>query len=215
MPYVPLCLLLATGSWRRERPSGWRCLALAWGVQITIGHFQIQMWTAALVLVMRRLEGAGRRTAQGPLAGAGCRPRLGRGRRLGAVSADMGTDPDRRASPGLRVPVQLPVPARALGPVGLAGVYLGRPPISGDPYWGGLGTTPEEACAYVGIGTLILACLGVLAIRRGSILAPWRWIAPAVVRPGHPAAMVARGLPPRAHAAGAGLVPGAGPVHRC
>jgi hypothetical protein len=39
-------------------------LALAWGAQVTIGHFQIQMWTAGLVLttggwrvLRRRLPG--------------------------------------------------------------------------------------------------------------------------------------------------------------
>ena len=45
-----LCLLLgdwfvSTGQFR------WLALlALAWGAQVTIGHFQIQMWTAGLVL---------------------------------------------------------------------------------------------------------------------------------------------------------------------
>jgi hypothetical protein len=64
MPYMPLCLLLgdwfvSTGQFR------WLALlALAWGAQVTIGHFQIQMWTAGLVLttggwrvLRRRLPG--------------------------------------------------------------------------------------------------------------------------------------------------------------
>jgi hypothetical protein len=60
----------------------------------------------------------------------------------------------------------------------LPGLYLGRwQQIDNDLYWAGFGTTPQEACAYVGITALILACLGWFAIRRDSPLAPWRWIA--------------------------------------
>jgi hypothetical protein len=50
LPYLPLCLLAAdkfatTGRWK------WvGALGLLWGVQMTIGHFQLQMWTGGLVL---------------------------------------------------------------------------------------------------------------------------------------------------------------------
>ena len=51
MPYLPLCLLLAD-RYVRHRGVVWLAfLALAWGIQITLGHFQIQMWTAGLVLL--------------------------------------------------------------------------------------------------------------------------------------------------------------------
>src|SRR5947208_1744906 len=51
LPYLPLCLFLthryaATGRW------GWLALlAVAWGSQITLGHFQVQMWTGGLVML--------------------------------------------------------------------------------------------------------------------------------------------------------------------
>ncbi len=50
MPYLPLCLLLADRYASTGRLVWLAWLALAWGMQITLGHFQIQMWTAGLVL---------------------------------------------------------------------------------------------------------------------------------------------------------------------
>ena len=50
MPYLPLAIYAA----RRYAAGGqltWQaCMALAIGVQLTIGHFQIQSWTLALAL---------------------------------------------------------------------------------------------------------------------------------------------------------------------
>ena len=51
MPYVPLCLLLGDRFVTTGKELWLALLALSWGVQLTIGHFQIQMWTAVLVLV--------------------------------------------------------------------------------------------------------------------------------------------------------------------
>ena len=51
MPYLPLCLLLADRYATTGRLAWLAGLALAWGTQLTLGHFQIQMWTAGLVLL--------------------------------------------------------------------------------------------------------------------------------------------------------------------
>ena len=51
MPYVPLCLYLADRYAVTGRLVFLAGLAIAWGVQLTLGHFQIQMWTGGLVLV--------------------------------------------------------------------------------------------------------------------------------------------------------------------
>ncbi len=51
MPYLPLCLLLGDRYATTGRPVWLSALALAWGTQVTLGHFQIQMWTAGLILV--------------------------------------------------------------------------------------------------------------------------------------------------------------------
>ena len=50
MPYLPLCLLLADRYATTSRFVWLAGLGLAWGIQITLGHFQIQMWTGGLVL---------------------------------------------------------------------------------------------------------------------------------------------------------------------
>ena len=79
MPYLPLCLLLADRYATTGRLAWLAGLALAWGVQITLGHFQIQMWTAGLVLVAggwRALVGAARGAA---VATARSNRRAGRG----------------------------------------------------------------------------------------------------------------------------------------
>ena len=62
MLYLPLCLLLADRYATTGRLAWLAGLALAWGAQITLGHFQIQMWTAGLVMAAggwRALVGAG------------------------------------------------------------------------------------------------------------------------------------------------------------
>ncbi len=51
MPYLPLCLLLADRYAATGRPAWLAGLAMAWATQVTLGHFQIQMWTAGLVLL--------------------------------------------------------------------------------------------------------------------------------------------------------------------
>jgi hypothetical protein len=51
MPYLPRCLLLADRNLMTGRFLWLAGLALAWGAQLTLGHFQIQMWTARLVLL--------------------------------------------------------------------------------------------------------------------------------------------------------------------
>ena len=51
MPYLPLCLLLADRYARTGRLVYLAALAIAWGIQLTLGHFQIQMWTGGLVLM--------------------------------------------------------------------------------------------------------------------------------------------------------------------
>ena len=62
MPYLTLCLYLADRYAVTGRLAYLAGLALAWGAQLTLGHFQIQMWTGGLVVVTggwRALTGAG------------------------------------------------------------------------------------------------------------------------------------------------------------
>ncbi len=53
-------------------------------------------------------------------------------------------------------------------------VFLARSEVSGDAYWGRFATARGEACAYVGIVPLILACVGWVSTPRGRALLPWK-----------------------------------------
>ncbi len=178
MPYVPLCLLLGDRFVTTGKGIWLALLALSWGVQLTIGHFQIQMWTAVLVLVtgVWRVLGGGLPKARWLTLAAG----LAWGAAIAWAQLRL-TWELTRLTGFSRPPEFLSnylFPPAHWAQWALPELYLGRPPITGDPYWAGLGTTPEEACAYVGISTLILSCVGAFALRRSSILVPWRWIVP-------------------------------------
>jgi hypothetical protein len=51
LAYLPLCLLAADRFATTGRAGWLAAMALAWGCQILVGHFQVQMWTGVLVLL--------------------------------------------------------------------------------------------------------------------------------------------------------------------
>jgi hypothetical protein len=184
LPYLPLCLLLADRYATTGRLPWLAGLAVTSGTQITLGHFQIQMWTAGLVL----LAGGYR-----ALMGLGDQGRPSRPWRIIGLAVGLGWGA-AIAWVQLRLTWELtqvagfvrPAPYAALWwfpPVHLAQfalpeVFLGRPLGAGDAYWGHLGTTSREACAYVGIVPLILAFVGFFAAPRDRSLTAWRLIGP-------------------------------------
>ena len=52
LPYLTLAVLVAEWYLCTGRLLGIILLAVTWGAQLTLGHFQLQMWTAALVLLL-------------------------------------------------------------------------------------------------------------------------------------------------------------------
>src|SRR5262249_23206065 len=52
LPYMPLILLCAERYMEAGRMIFLVGLACAWGVQLTLGHFQLQAWTGELVLLV-------------------------------------------------------------------------------------------------------------------------------------------------------------------
>ncbi len=52
LPYLTLATLITEWYLRNGRLLGIILLAIAWGAQLTLGHFQLQLWTAALVLLL-------------------------------------------------------------------------------------------------------------------------------------------------------------------
>lgn len=177
MPYLPLCLLLAdravlSGTWP------WAAgLALAWGAQLTVGHFQIQMWTAGLAIVsaawrarveQRRMRRVGLVIAGLIWGAAVAWVQLAATRELTTVS-------------GFRRPFNqlmlFSFPPSHWAQFGLPGLFLARGPDADGRYWAERLTTVGEACAYAGIIPLVLACVGAVAGDRR--LAVWKWLVPA------------------------------------
>lgn len=180
MPYLPLCLLCAD-RFAARGDIGWlAALALAWGLQVSLGHFQIQMWTAGLVMIMggwRALEAEGLTRKAARIA---C---LAAGLAWGAAVVWVQLRPTWEltgVSGFVRPPRFLAIyllPPAHWAQFALPEVFLGRPFGQGDSYWGDQGTTPGEACAYVGVVLFVLALVGLFA-GRGRALAPWRVVAP-------------------------------------
>jgi hypothetical protein len=179
MPYLPLCLLLADRYAASGRPAWLAGLALAWGTQVTLGHFQIQMWTAGLVLLAGGWRGPGAGPGHRSWRIAGLALGIAWGAAIAWVQLRL-TGELARVVGFVRPPEFLSnysLPPRHWAQFALPAVYLGRPNDAGT-YWGHLGTTAGEACAYVGVVPLILAFIGLAAAPRDRALWPWRLVAP-------------------------------------
>jgi hypothetical protein len=178
--YLPLCLLLADRYIATGRVGWLAALALALGVQATLGHFQIQMWTAGLVL----LTGAWQTfTGSNPAARKSVRIvglviALAWGLAIAWVQLRLTWELTGFAG-FIRPPhflANYSLPLAHLAQFALPEVLLGR--SNGDAYWGRHATSPVEACAYVGVVPLVLACVGFLAAPRDRTFTPWRLIVP-------------------------------------
>lgn len=180
LPYVPLGLLLTERWLATGRAGGLAGLALAWGAQITLGHFQLPVWTAALVVITALVRLANRTTTwrRAALVGAG----LVWG--LAVAALQLGPTAELSRVAGFRRPAEslmgYACPPAHLAQWTLPALYQGRNdgpvPAKNTDYWGALGTTPEEAGGHVGVMALVLACLGFVAAsgsgaegRRGGV----------------------------------------------
>ena len=175
MPYLPLCLLLADrfaagGRW------GWLAgLALAWGAQWTLGHFQTQFWTGVLVLGLGLWRAAADRRPR-PLGlvaalawgAAVAAPQLALTRELTAVAGF--ERPFVYLSNYSFPPAHWAQPALPYAFMDLAGGPQ-------SAYWHSHETTGAEACFYVGTVPLVLAAIGLVV--RDRALAPWKWVVAA------------------------------------
>jgi hypothetical protein len=181
MPYLPVCLLLADRYVTTGRLASLAWLALAWGTQITLGHFQIQTWTAALVLATgawRVLRRPGR-TRLPPLRIFGLVGGLCWGAAVAWVQLQLTWELSIVA--GFTRPSywlsNFYFPPAHWAQLALPAVFLGRSGGAGDAYWDRYGTTSGEACAYGGVVPLVLAFVGATSAPRSSGLACWRVIA--------------------------------------
>ena len=182
VPYLPFCLLLADRYAVTGRMIYLAGLALAWGAQLTLGHFQIQMWTGGLVLatgVWRTLF-----EVPDPLRRLGRIVGLSTGIAWGVTIAwvQLRLTWELTTISSFIRPSEFLVnygfPATHWAQFALPEVFLGRPPGVGDAYWAQHRTTTREACAYVGIVPVILAMVGLVAAPRDRALTVWRLIVP-------------------------------------
>jgi hypothetical protein len=154
-------------------------LALAWGAQLTLGHFQIQWWTAALVVLVglwrAALEGRSWLRVLAVLIA------LGWGAAMASVQLLASWELARFVGFTHRSFAELVFygfPAAHWPELALPTLFRGA---TGGPeagYWYSQGTTGYEACLYVGTVPLMLAFLG---LTRGRIraVAPWIFVVAA------------------------------------
>ena len=178
LPYLPLCLLAADRLAASGRLRWVAILALAWGAQLTVGHFQVQLWTGGLVLLtgLWRIVADDRPKLRAPtlvlaLALGACvaAPQIVLTWELTTVTG---------FARGFDQLSNYAFPPMHLVQAALPTLFLPNPGLDEVTYWGPLTTSSAESTFYVGTVPLILACVGLIGGRlRG--LAPWRWIAAA------------------------------------
>lgn len=176
--YLPLVLLVADryAATGEVRWLAW--LGLLWGLQITLGHFQVASWTGALAVVVGGWQVVSERRPVARILG------LAAGLAWGATIALVQLAPSwelarmgaqlRRSYATLAAfaypPAHLP---ELLAP----GLYRWLPDGYEGAYWNSLDTTGYEACLFVGTVPLILAAIGFVGA--GCRLTPWRILVPA------------------------------------
>ena len=182
MPYLPLCLLLADRFMMTGKLIWLAGLALAWGTQLTLGHFQIQMWTAGLVLLAGAWRAWNLRASW--LIALACIAGLGVGLLWGALIAwcQLTLTWELTGFAGFmrgpHVLASFPFPPAHWAQFALPEVFLGLHQGVGDMYWGRFKTLSGEACAYSGVVIWILAFIGAAAKPRLPGLGLWRAVVP-------------------------------------
>jgi hypothetical protein len=182
MPYLPLCLLMAELYATSGRFTWLALLALAWGIQVTLGHFQIQMWTAGLVLFCGgwRAFTAAPSKRRAVMLVIGLMTAIGWGAAIAWVQLRLTWELSRVA--GFVRPAEALIgytfPPAQCAQFALPEVYLGSALRASDLFWSRNGATPSEACAYVGVVPLILAFVGAGGVKRHDSVAAWRIIIP-------------------------------------
>ena len=182
MPYLLFCLYLAHCYAVTGRVGYAAGLALAWGLQLTLGHFQIQMWTGGLVVVIGAWLAVTRaeKLPQKITRILGLLLALGWGAAIASVQLQLTWELATRTAffRSAKFLSHYSFPIAHWAQFALPEVYLGHSGASGSAYWGLHHTTSGEACAYVGVVPFILAGVGCLATGRHCVLAPWRVILP-------------------------------------
>jgi hypothetical protein len=179
MPYLPLALAIAERWLATGRAVWMSLLAFVLGLQWTLGHFQIQMWTSGLVVLLgvwhAAFDGKKWRRTCGTVVAAGLAMglaaiQLGLSWQFATLVNQTGRSVDELSfysfPPAHWFELALPRPVREL--------RLGAE----DPYWLVQGTTGFEAALYVGTIPLFFAIAGYCRRPAGHSAVLWRLLAP-------------------------------------
>lgn len=179
LPYLVLALILAERFMASGRLYWLVALAFAYGVQLTLGHFQLQAFTAGLVLVTGIWRAAAERKPwrrAGGLAG---------GLVWGATIAAVQLVPSwelmhvaRLLKPlSDQVSLYYAYPPGHWAEIAIPWLFRGMRDGPEDRYWVEHASSALEACLYIGTIPLILVFLGWVA--RNRPLALWKFLVPA------------------------------------
>ena len=153
MPYLPLCLLLADRFITTGRLIWLTALALAWGTQLTLGHFQIQMWTAGLVSIFATQRVLAAQESWRPLLFrmSGILGALFWGLLIAWIQLRLTWELTGVAGfvRGIHLLAPFSFPPAHWAQFALPEVFLGLHQGVGDAYWGRYRTLSGEACAML------------------------------------------------------------------
>jgi len=182
LPFLTLALWVAEGYLADGRRRWLAGLALVFGAQLLLGHFQVQSWTAGLVVLTGLWRVAADRRPAGRLVGLG----FGLGWGLAVAAVQLVPTWGFSEAVGQTGRTARELSDYAFPPAHLVELVFPRffRELKGgpeDPYWWNTGgTTGYEACFYVGSVPLILAAVGLVAPGRRGV-APWMVLIPALV----------------------------------
>jgi hypothetical protein len=181
LAYLPLGLLLAERYLVEGGLIKIVLLALVFGAQLTLGHFQLQFWTAMLVLGTAFWRAAIDRWPWRRVLGVAVA--LGWGTAMASVQLALTWELARIVGFTNRGLANLSFfsfpPAHWVEPA-LPRFFASLRGGPEDPYWFEQQTTGYEACFYVGTIPLILAVIGLVA-GRDRALAPWKILIPVTL----------------------------------
>lgn len=175
LAYLPWALVLADAFATTGRAAALAGLALVLGAQWTLGHFQIQTWTAGLVLITgwARAWGTGRLGRRG----VGLVLGVAWGAVIAAVQLGPSWELARFVGQSHRAINELmyySFPPSHWVELAIPTLFRRIPPM--DNYWHGQFTSGYESCFHVGTVPLVLACLGLFGRERP--LHVWRALVP-------------------------------------
>jgi hypothetical protein len=179
LAFLPLALLLIdlyTATGRRTWLAG---LALVLGAQWTLGHFQVQTWTNALVVVTGVWRVVGDRRPWSRGLGVFLAPVWGAA--IASVQLALSWELARFVGQTSRAEHELAFysfPPAHWAELAIPRLFRGLRGGPEDPYWFSQQTTGFEAVLYVGTIPLIFVMVGLLRGVRNRSLDPWWLLVP-------------------------------------